>query len=113
MMTSFPMTWTDLVADASPGRLASGINSELPVLLLTLIGWTIHGSSVSAIRRSQVRMISHSYVSRRVSSRLASGIRTKSSLLPLTSIRKTYQDSSLLHSVLPNLNDISRVVRVS
>jgi hypothetical protein len=32
----------------------------LSVLLLTSIGWTIHTSFVSAIRRSQVRMISHS-----------------------------------------------------
>ena len=60
MMNSFQFTLTDLVADASPGRLASGINSELSVLLSTSIGWTIHVSFVSAIRRSQVRMISHS-----------------------------------------------------
>jgi hypothetical protein len=59
----------------------------LSVLLLTSIGWTINTSCVSAIRRSQVRMISHSYVSRRVSGQLASRIRTKSSLLPLTSVQ--------------------------
>ena len=52
------LTSTDLVADASLGRLASGINLELSPLLLTSIGWTIHASFVSAIRRSQVRMIS-------------------------------------------------------
>jgi len=60
MMNSLPMTSTDIVADASPGRLASGINSELSIHLLTSIGRTIHASFVSAIRRSQVHMISHS-----------------------------------------------------
>jgi hypothetical protein len=57
-----PLKWTsiDLVVDASPGPLTSGINSELSLPLLTSIGWTIHASFVSAIRRSQVRMISHS-----------------------------------------------------
>jgi hypothetical protein len=56
------MKWTsiDLVIDASPGPLVSGINSELSLLLSTSIRWTIHASFVSAIRRSQVRMISHS-----------------------------------------------------
>jgi len=60
MMNSLPMTSTDIVADASPGRLASGINSELSIQLLTSIGRTIYASFVSAIRRSQVHMISHS-----------------------------------------------------
>jgi len=60
MMNLLKWTLIDLNVDASPGRLASGINSELSVLLLTSIGWTIHASFVSAIGRSQVRMISHS-----------------------------------------------------
>jgi hypothetical protein len=83
-----PLKWTliDLVVDTSPGRLASGINSELSVLLLTSIGWIMDASFVSAIHRSQVRMSSHSYVSRRVSGSLASGFHTELSLLPLTSI---------------------------
>jgi len=50
----------DLVIDASPGRLASGINLELSVLLITSIKWTVQASFVSAIGRSQVRMISQS-----------------------------------------------------
>jgi hypothetical protein len=59
-MNSLPMTSTDLVADASPGRLASGINLELSIHLLTSIGRTIHSSFVSVIRRSHVHMSSHS-----------------------------------------------------
>jgi len=59
-MNSLPMTSTDLFAAASPGWLASGINSEFSVQLLTSIGWTIPASFECAIRRSQVRMISHS-----------------------------------------------------
>jgi len=41
-----PLKWTsiDLVADASPGPLASGINSELSIPLLTSIGCTYHAS---------------------------------------------------------------------
>jgi len=37
-----PLKWTsnDLVVDASPGPLASGINLELSLPLLTLIGST-------------------------------------------------------------------------
>jgi hypothetical protein len=49
-MNWIQLTSTDLVADASPSRLASGIYSELYVRLLTSIGWTIHVSFVSAIR---------------------------------------------------------------
>jgi len=57
-MNPLKSTSIDLVADASPGRLASGINSELSLLLLTSIGWTIHASFVSVIHKSQVCMIS-------------------------------------------------------
>jgi hypothetical protein len=61
-----PLKWTsiDLAVDASPGPLASGINSELSLPLLTSIGLT-------------------------------------------------YQDTSLLQSVMPYLYDISRVDYVS
>jgi len=43
-MTSWQLTLTDLVADASPGWLESGINSELSMLLWTSIGRTFHAS---------------------------------------------------------------------
>jgi len=43
------------------------------------------------------------------SSPLGSGINSELSLPLLTSIGLTYQDTSLLQSVLPNLYDISRV----
>jgi len=59
-MNSLQLTLTDLVTYVSAGRLASGLNFELSVLLLTSIGWTIHACFVSTIRRSQVRIISHS-----------------------------------------------------
>jgi len=60
MMNLLKCTLIDLVVDASPGRLASGINLEFSVLLLTSIGSPIHASFVSAIGRSQVHMICHS-----------------------------------------------------
>jgi len=60
MMNSLQLTLTDLVDDASRGRLASGINSELTLIRLVSIGRVIHASFLAAIRRSQVRMISHS-----------------------------------------------------
>jgi len=57
-----PLNWTliDLVADASPGQLASRIDSQLSLHPLVSVGWTIHASFVSVICGSQVRMISHS-----------------------------------------------------
>jgi len=54
------LTSTDWVADPSPGQLVSRINSQLSLLSLVSIGWTIHASIVAAIRRFQVGMISHS-----------------------------------------------------
>jgi hypothetical protein len=59
MMNSLKWTSIDLVVDASPRPLASGINSELSLLPLVSIGWSIHASFVSAISRSQVHMTSH------------------------------------------------------
>jgi hypothetical protein len=44
MMNSLQWTSIDLVVDASPGRLASEIKSELSLLLLTSIGGTIDAS---------------------------------------------------------------------
>ena len=44
MMNSLKWTSFDLVVDVSPGWLASGIQCELSLLLLTSIGGTIHSS---------------------------------------------------------------------
>jgi len=43
-MNSLKCSLIDLVVDASPDRLASGINLELSLRLLTSIGCTIHAS---------------------------------------------------------------------
>ena len=106
-----PLKWTsiDLVVDPSPGLLASGINSELSLPLLTSIGCTLQ---VKLILQT-VAVNSRRFLLRCCDASLASGIRTNSSLLPLTSIGLTYQDSSLLQSVLPYLYDISCVDYVS
>jgi len=49
MMNSVKCTSIDLIVNASPHPLSSGINTELSLLLLVSIGRTIHASFVSAI----------------------------------------------------------------
>jgi len=105
-----PLKWTstDLFVDASPGRLASGINSELSLLLLTSIGWTIHASLyLRFVYLKSVRYLVHRCRDASLADWPLESTRNR--LLPLTSIQETYPDTSLMRSVLPNLYDISRV----
>ena len=111
MMNSLQLTSTDLVADASPGPLTARINSELSLPLLTSIWCTYQASLL--LQSGAVK--SGRFLLRCRDTSLADWPleSARHCLLPLTSIQSTYQDTSLMQSVLPNLYDISRVDCVS